>query len=88
VEVAAYVCSHVFNDERPVLLVSHAGGDWQFLCGNAHNPNELPKVVGLNHLFERDNSLDELLNLPIDWEAERSIVGGEWKKKPVSDPDG
>lgn len=87
-EVAAYVCSHIFKDERPVLLVSRVGGDWQFLCGSAHDPNDLPEVVGLNHLFERDNSLEELRNLPKDWEAERSTVGGEWTKKPGSDANG
>ena len=77
-EVAAYVCSHVFNDTRPVLLVSRAGGDWQCLCGGAHEADEVPNVVGLNHLLERDPSLRELEDLPDEWEAERASVNDPW----------
>ena len=77
-EVVAYVCSHVFNDTRPVLLVSRAGGDWQCLCGGGHDAGEVPNVVGLNHLFERDATLRELEDLPVEWEAERASVNDPW----------
>ena len=77
-EVAAYVCSHVFDGTRPVLLVSRAGGDWQCLCGGVHEPGDVPNVVGLNHLLERDESLRGLEDLPVDWEAERASVSDAW----------
>lgn len=77
-EVAAYVCSHVFNDTRPVLLVSRAGGDWQCLCGEDHEAGEVPNVVGLNHLMERDETLREIIDLPDDWEAERASQKDPW----------
>jgi hypothetical protein len=77
-ETAAFVCSHVFENSRPVLLVSRAGGDWQFLCGGGHEAQEKPHVVGLNHLVERDGSLSELVDLPPDWEAERTGIGEPW----------
>lgn len=77
-EIAAYVCSHVFNNTRPVLLVSRAGGDWQCLCGGQHDADELPKIVGLNHLVERDESLREVMNLPSEWEAERASISDPW----------
>ena len=77
-EVAAYVCSHVFNDTRPVLLVSRAGGDWQCLCGGNHEAGEVPSVVGLNHLMERDVTLREIIDLPDDWEAERASQKDPW----------
>src|SRR4051812_23851699 len=32
----AYVCVHVFDSSRPILLVSRSGGDWSFLCGAVH----------------------------------------------------
>jgi hypothetical protein len=32
-EALTYVCSHVFDDPRPILLVSRAGREWQCLCG-------------------------------------------------------
>lgn len=77
-EVAAYVCSYVFNNTRPVLLVSRTGGDWQCLCGGGHDDGEVPKVVGLNHLLERDPTLRELEDLPEEWQAERASVKDPW----------
>jgi hypothetical protein len=81
-EIAAYVCSHVFDGTRPILLVSREGGDWQCLCGLTHESSEVPKVVGLNHLLERDPSLQELEDLPNDWEAERASVSDPWIRTP------
>ena len=83
-EYVAYVCSHVFENTRPILLVSKEGGDWQCLCGEQHEENEIPKVVGLNHLIERDPTLAELLSLPNDWEAERESVGKAWRKTKIT----
>ena len=77
-ETAAFVCSHVFENSRPVLLVSRAGGDWQCLCGGGHEAQKKPRVVGLNHLVERDRTLSELQDLQPDWEAERTAIGEPW----------
>ncbi len=82
-EPAAYVCSRVFENSRPVLLVSREGGDWQYLCGMQHYSGERPHVVGRGHLLERDPTLKELLDLPTDWEAERSTVGEPWTRTRV-----
>jgi hypothetical protein len=60
-ETAAFICGHVFDQSRPILLVSHEGGDWQFLCGGDHQPCDRPRVVGINHLLDRDPSLRTLL---------------------------
>lgn len=82
----AFVCSHVFNAERPILLVSHeTDGDWQFLCGGDHGEGEKPRVIGVGHLVERDASLATLSELPPGWEAERSAPDAPWEKKPASD---
>jgi hypothetical protein len=80
-ETAAFICGHVFDGSRPVLLVSHEGGDWQFLCGADHEPGDRPRVVGINHLLDRDPSLQELLDLPPDWEAERQALGTPWQRR-------
>ena len=77
--LAAFICQHVYENSKPVLLVRHdENGDWQFLCGEDHAVNERPRLVGIIHLLERDPSLNEIADLPIDSAAERSIVGGEW----------
>ena len=79
-EVGVLVCGHVFRRESPVLLVCRTGDDWQFLCGADHD--DIPKVVGLNHILERDQSLLEVRNLPPEWEAERSDVNSAWRRAP------
>ena len=81
-ETAAFVCSHIFSATRPVLFVSREDGDWQFLCGGTHDADEKPRVVGLNHLMERDTTLREILDLPSDWDAERSAVNAPWARTP------
>lgn len=84
-ELCAYVCSHVFEGSGPILLVSREGGDWQFLCGGEHPMDEIPRVVGLNHLIHRDPTLAELLELPVDWEASRESEGASWSTHEISD---
>ena len=76
----AYICSHVFRNEKPILLVAHnRNGDWQFLCGDGHADGDLPKVVGVGHLLDRDPSLEKLHDLPLGWSAERQDVQSEWR---------
>lgn len=84
-EVLAFVCSHVFDATRPVLLVSREDGEWQLLCGGAHDHDETPRVVGLNHVIDRDPSLQGLLDLPSDWDAERESVESPWVRTPATD---
>ena len=74
----AFVCSHVFENAKPVLYVSKEDGEWQFLCGENHAEGELPRVVGLGHLLERDSSLFQILDLKDDWDAERRYIGDKW----------
>ena len=81
-EVAAFICSHVFRNERPVLLVSRATGDWMFLCGGSHPSGELPHLVGCDHLFERDQRLREVADLEPNWDAERQSIEGSWVRTP------
>ena len=75
----SYVCIHVFDNSRPVLLVSREDGDWCFLCGDTHPQSaDHYRVVGLGHVVERDPSLRTILDLLPNEEAERSAVGGAW----------
>jgi hypothetical protein len=80
----AYVCNHVFDRSRPILLVNRSGGDWCFLCGELHPQDASAyKVVGIGHVLESDASLRELYDLPADWEAERKKVGQAWTRTPA-----
>lgn len=83
-ELATFVCSHVFERSRDVLLVAREEGDWMFLCGSDHPPDEQFHVVGLNHLVERDEDLSEVLDLADNSEAERAARGAPWTRRALS----
>jgi hypothetical protein len=79
-ELRVFVCNHVFEKARPVLLISSEDGDLSFLCGELHNQDVAEiKAVGLNHVVDDDPSIVEALEkLPVDSEAERVAVGAPW----------
>jgi hypothetical protein len=77
---AVYVCEHVFAGSHPIAFVSRVGGEWQFLCGGGHENDEIPRVVGLEHIISHDSSVLELYDLPVGWEAERESPYGPWKR--------
>lgn len=83
-ETATFVCSHVFDNSRPVLLVARENGDWMHLCGQKHEEDEKYQVVGTEHLLERDPTLHEVVDLPDNSEAERLAVGTPWARKPLT----
>ena len=83
----AYVCIHVFENVKPVLLVSREDGDWCFLCGEDH-PNDASfyRVVGIGHVIEQDPELESLLDLKPNEEAERTAPGEVWIRTDLSKP--
>ncbi len=84
----AYVCIHVFTRERPVLLVSRPEGQWCLLCGDEHDDDASAyRVVGIGHLLERDPSINAVLDLPPEWDAERSADGQPWLRQPIPDSE-
>lgn len=83
-EVHGYVCSHVFDASRPILLVAREEGDLMFLCGFGHGPEEQYHLVGINHLVARDPSVGEVLHLDDGFEAKRDREGAEWTVSPLS----
>jgi len=55
-KLAVFICSHIFKESRAIKLVSHDGGDWQFMCGELDHEEGDGHVVGLGHLLSRDPS--------------------------------
>ena len=84
-ELPVYVCSHVFERTRPVLLAAHSDGDWQFLCGGGHDAEEVPRVIGISHVLDSDPSIRAVLDLPPEWQAERASADEAWQISPLND---
>lgn len=76
---AATLCSHVINKDEPVLFVSHDEDDgmWQFLCGKTHEAEDA-KLVSLQSVFELDNSIGTLAEMPCGYWATRKNQEDEW----------
>jgi hypothetical protein len=84
--MVSFVCDHVSKNERPILLVAHEDGDWQFLCGVGDDDFESPDslhVVGVGHLIDRDPSINLCADLPNGYEAERSEINEPWVRTKI-----
>lgn len=53
---------------------------WQFLCGQEHEIEE-EKIVSLKSIFELDNSVGILKDMPCGYYAERRTQVDEWNIK-------
>lgn len=72
-------CCHILNGEKPILYVSHDADDgmWQFLCGEVHEPED-GKIVSLQYVFDMDNTVGALYQMPCGYCAERAAVTEGW----------
>lgn len=75
----AILCSHVINRDESILFVSHDEDDgmWQFLCGKTHEVED-DKLVFLQSVFELDNSIGTLAEMPCGYWATRKNQEDEW----------
>jgi len=71
----------VFEFGYPILRVCHDGdGDWQILCGTTNDPVD-GIVVCLGCAYEKDNSIGELSDLPLGWNAWRKDISSKWVRE-------
>jgi hypothetical protein len=78
---ACFVCGHVMDKSRPILLASHEKEDgcWQFLCGfNNHNDADI-KIISLKQAVEIDSSINELFEMSLGLAADRKSVNHKWE---------
>ena len=79
------VCSHVRDNLRPILLVTHYDdGAWAFSCGSMDHKDDDSEyaLVGVGHLTDRDRTLNAVSDLAQGYSAERESVGGLWARYP------
>jgi len=79
-DFGVYVCPHVYDNTSPVLdVVRDPDGDWQFFCGDTNCAEKSePKLIGVDHLTEQDNSIEEMTKLKPGTYAERSKQNEPW----------
>lgn len=79
-DTAVITCCHIIDDEEPVLYVSHDSDDgmWQFMCGKSHDISEA-RIVSLMDIFNIDNSIGILSDMPLGFCAERENKDSKWK---------
>jgi len=77
--VAAVTSTHITEDKKPILLVSHYSDDhsWAFLSGDAITVEE-SELVSMKEIVSIDPTVQEVANLKPGWSAERKAVGDEW----------
>lgn len=69
----ALSCTHVVEEGKPVLFVSHdEDGSWQYLCGGQHEDDPESCLIVCNGcLGKKDASLKGIETLPVGHCAER-----------------
>ena len=78
-DTATIICCHILERQAPILYVSHDEDDgmWQFLCGGTHETDEA-KLVSLKWVFDLDNSVSTLKDMPCGYYAERKNQDDDW----------
>ena len=78
-DTATIICCHILERQAPILYVSHDEDDgmWQFLCGETHETDEA-KLVSLKWVFDLDNSVSTLKDMPCGYYAERKNQDDDW----------
>ena len=85
-EWGAFVCSHVYSRLRPCLLVTNEEDGWSFVCGHRDHDDKSFHVVGVVHLLDNDPTLQEVLELKVGWQAERTSMSEAWRLTTI-EPD-
>ena len=75
---ACITCSHVLEEGKPILYVSHdEDGYWQFLCGRHHKEEEA-RIVSLASILNIDENMNDLADLDYGQYAELIDAKGDW----------
>ncbi|EAT1859369.1 hypothetical protein EJO82_21875 [Salmonella enterica] len=86
--VAVIVSKNIISSKEWIAYVSHDSDDgaWQF-----HTSHSLPvtendvALVSLQSIVNLDNSITDLVDLPLGWCAWRKSVSDVWQKAPITD---
>lgn len=80
--VMVITTKNIINKINPILSVWHdeEDGMWQFLDGTDINEKDA-MIVSLEKIVTLDNSVEEVLDIPLGWVAWREQKGTTWNKQ-------
>lgn len=80
--VMVLTTKNIINNINPILSVWHdeEDGMWQFLDGTDVNEEDA-MIVSLEKIVTLDNSVGEVLDIPLGWVAWREQKGSAWNKQ-------
>jgi hypothetical protein len=83
-DIAVFTTKFVLDDKKTITYVTHdiEDGVWQFFSDDSfENFEEVAKIVGLQEIFDMDNSLLEIADLPLGFCATRKDKFDNWTIK-------
>ncbi len=84
--VAVFTTRQWLEEKKPILRVVHdEDGDWQFLTGD-QMPEDI-RIVALEELTLRDETINDVFNLDYGESAEREFVGDKWIRSSFNDEE-
>jgi len=83
--VAVMTVRQVAHDGHPILLASRDADDgmWQFLTGGSVEMADA-MIVSLGYVYNMDQTIAELADLPLGWQATRESIELEWVRQRCS----
>lgn len=82
IDTAVFTTKFVIEDKKTIVLVTHdiEDGAWQFFSDDSFdNFEEVAKIVGFQELINMDDSLLQIVDLPLGYSATRKDEFDNWK---------
>ncbi|SDH81960.1 hypothetical protein SAMN05192558_105201 [Actinokineospora alba] len=81
-----YTTKPVVEGERVVWVCHDEDGDWQFF-GETYVCEDDGRIIHLGHLLDQDESLRQVLHMPIGFAATRNDETSGWDIAPYEEDD-
>lgn len=80
--IAVFTTKYVIEDRKTIVFVAHdiEDGAWQFFSDDSFdNFEEVAKIVGFQELINMDDSLLQIVDMPLGYSATRKDEFDNWK---------
>jgi len=78
--LAVFTTRYVIEQGAPILYVYHCNdGSWQFNGEESSLTDEDYRVISLGEVLAIDDTLNELINMPLGFEALRKTKNDKWE---------